>query len=275
MARMRRISENYMGAFGRLVNEIVPVLVRRAIEIAYDLGIIKHDVPIDELLVKVNVISPIAAALKAAALSTVVEYFQLVASVKGNPMAVELMCKVDDALQEIGLAMGVPARIIRTDAERQEIQAKFADAAGKLAAAQAGAGQDTAATTGGVVDAATTGAPRDATRRAGFLRRPQRAAARGYARARLERLARRHDGKAAAAARIAAARGARRKTRRSTTPPRRPPALWPANRTFRSCSSGSPTSPCGARSTCSAKPTPPNTPLCVKAKTACSSPSWL
>jgi hypothetical protein len=147
MARMKRISENYMGAFGRLVHEIVPVVVRRAIECCYNVGLIKHDVKIDELLVKTVVLSPIAAALKAAALSTIVEFMQLVATVKGEPHAVELLVKVDDALRHIGLSMGVPAEFIQSTAEQQAIEKKLADAAGQLAAAQAGAGQQVQAPT--------------------------------------------------------------------------------------------------------------------------------
>ncbi len=48
MARMRRISENYMGAFGRLVHEIVPVVVRRVIEIAHRKGLLDQAIPIDD-----------------------------------------------------------------------------------------------------------------------------------------------------------------------------------------------------------------------------------
>lgn len=138
MARMRRISENYMGAFGRLVHEIVPVAVRRVIEIAYDAGLIDQRVPINDLLVRVDVLSPIAAAIKTQALSTIVEFAQLVQALKG-PQAVELIVKLDDALTEIGLAMGVPASLILTKEERDELMAKLAQTAAAVAEAQAGA----------------------------------------------------------------------------------------------------------------------------------------
>ncbi|WP_163297265.1 portal protein, partial [Enterobacter hormaechei] len=91
------------------VHEIVPVVVRRAIEIAYDLHLLETETPIDDLLVRVDVLSPIASALRAQALSTIVEFIQLVGTIRG-PQAVELTVKVDEALKEIGLGMGVPAQ---------------------------------------------------------------------------------------------------------------------------------------------------------------------
>jgi len=137
MARMKRISENYMGAFGRLVHEIVPVVVRRAIEIAYDLHLLETETPIDDLLVRVDVLSPIASALRAQALSTIVEFIQLVGTIRG-PQAVELTVKVDEALKEIGLGMGVPAQFLLTAEERAALEAKMQQAAAAIAAAQAG-----------------------------------------------------------------------------------------------------------------------------------------
>lgn len=139
MARMKRISENYMGAFGRLVHEIIPVVVRRVIEIAYNKGLISHDIPIDELLIRIDVLSPIAAALKAQALSTIIEFAQLVGQLRGAE-AVELTVKLDEALQAIGLGMGVPAEFLLTEEERAALEEKI-----KLAAAALGAAQQNAA----------------------------------------------------------------------------------------------------------------------------------
>lgn len=136
MARMRRISENYLGAFGRLVHEIVPVVVRRAIEILYDAGILNQDIPIDDLLVRVDVISPMAQALKAGALGKIIEWIELIAAIKG-PQAVELLAKLDDALIHIAMETGVPAEFILTADERAALMKKIAEAAAQMAAAQA------------------------------------------------------------------------------------------------------------------------------------------
>ena len=64
MARMKRISEMYLGAFGRLVNEIIPDVVRRRIDILYRKNLLDTNVKIDDLLIKIDVVSPMASALK-------------------------------------------------------------------------------------------------------------------------------------------------------------------------------------------------------------------
>lgn len=140
MARMKRIASNYMGAFGRLVNEIIPVIVRRVIEIAYKKKLIDRELDIDTLLIKIDVLSPIAASLRAEALSKIVEFMQLVTAIKGRPEAVDLLVKTDDALAFIGSEIGVPPNLLMTPQERKALYAKMAQAAGELAAAQTEAG---------------------------------------------------------------------------------------------------------------------------------------
>lgn len=121
MERVKRIAQNYLGAFGRLVNEIIPVIVRRVIEILYDAKKLPNEIDIDTLLVKIDVLSPIAAALKSQAMSVIIEWLQLVIALKG-PQGVEFLAKVDDALREIGLTMGVPPEFIMTRTEQEKLQ---------------------------------------------------------------------------------------------------------------------------------------------------------
>lgn len=145
MARMKRISQNYLGAYGRLVNEIIPVIVRRVIEILYRRKLIDVDIEIDALLVKIDVLSPIASAVKAAAHSRVIEFIQLVQAVKGTPVAVDLIVKVDDALRAIGEDQ-LPASLLRTPAEQKALEQQMAAAAAQIAAAQQGAAAKPGAT---------------------------------------------------------------------------------------------------------------------------------
>lgn len=135
MARMKRVSENYLGAYGRLVNEAIPPLVRRVIEILYDQKLIDTDIEIDQLLIKVDVMSPIASAVKAAAHSRIIDFIQLVTAVKGTPMAVDLIVKVDDALRAIG-ADQLPAKLMRTPDEQKELETLISNAASQIVAAQ-------------------------------------------------------------------------------------------------------------------------------------------
>ncbi len=146
MARMKRIASNYMGAFGRLVNEIIPVIVKAVIEIAYRKKLIARQIDIDTLLIKIDVLSPIAAALRAEAMTKIVEFMQLVIAIKGQPQALDMLVKTDEALALIGSEIGVPPQLLLTAEERKALQDKMAAAAAELAAAQAqmaqpGAGQ--------------------------------------------------------------------------------------------------------------------------------------
>jgi hypothetical protein len=140
MARMKRISQNYLGAWGRVVQEIIPVVVRRVLEILYTKKIITTKIDIDTLLIKVEVMSPIAAAVKAAAHQRIIEFFQLCVAVKGTPEAVDLIMKVDDALRRIADDL-LPASLIRTKAEQKALERQMAQAAAAIAAAQQAAAQ--------------------------------------------------------------------------------------------------------------------------------------
>lgn len=136
MARMKRISQNYLGAWARIVNEVHPIIVRRVIEILSRRKLLPRDIDIDGLLIKLDVISPITAAIKAAAHSRIIDFIQLVTAVKGSPMAVELIVKVDDALRRIAEDQ-LPPSLVTTPAEQKALEAKLAAAAAQVAAAQA------------------------------------------------------------------------------------------------------------------------------------------
>jgi hypothetical protein len=136
MERMQRIAQNYLGAWGRVVQELVPPTVRRVLEILYRRKLINIDViGIDKLLVKVDVLSPIAAAVKAAAHTRIIEFIELVSVVKGSPMAAELIVKVDDALRLIGSEQ-LPPSLMMTPDEQKDLEARVAKLAAALVAAQ-------------------------------------------------------------------------------------------------------------------------------------------
>lgn len=140
MARMKRIQQNYLGAWARVVNETHPVIVRRAIEILARRKVPGvHNVNIDELLIKLDVLSPITQAVKAAAHARIVDFIQLVQALKGAPEAAELIVKVDDALRHIA-EDEIPPELIMSPAEQKQLEAKMAAAAAQMAAAQAAAG---------------------------------------------------------------------------------------------------------------------------------------
>lgn len=116
VARMSRVKQNWAGAFGRMVNALVPVAVRAVLEILADAGDLDADVPIDQLLVMVEVISPIAQALKADAWRSTIEAMQMVAALEG-PAGVEKRFKLDDLIPEMIKDLGTDARWVRDAAE--------------------------------------------------------------------------------------------------------------------------------------------------------------
>lgn len=145
MERMKRIAKNYMGAWARIVNEVHPIIIRRVIEILARRKIKGvPDISIDTLLVKVDVMSPITQAVKAAAHSRLIDFMQLVAAVKGTPMAVDLIVKVDDALLSIAEDQ-ISADLITTPAERKKFAAQMTALAAQVATAQQGGAAPAAA----------------------------------------------------------------------------------------------------------------------------------
>jgi len=82
-ARLQQSAKVHIGAYGRLINEIMPVLVPRTIEILNEWGLVQLPVPLNPLLYAINVVSPMAMALKADQLMAATNYAQLVSQVAG------------------------------------------------------------------------------------------------------------------------------------------------------------------------------------------------
>lgn len=135
MARMKRISQNYLGAYGRITNDTIPPLVRRVMEIADKRKLLSRKIKLDTLLLAIDITSPMAAMMKAQGLSQALDFLQIVATLKG-PQAIELLVKLDDLLRDLGERMGVPAAFLMTKEETQALEQKLAAAAAAMAAAQ-------------------------------------------------------------------------------------------------------------------------------------------
>lgn len=83
LGRMQQNADVHIGAFGRLVSEIMPVLVPRCAEILHDHRILSTVQNIDNLLFAVRVRSPMAAALNAQRLGAIANYFEIGAAIVG------------------------------------------------------------------------------------------------------------------------------------------------------------------------------------------------
>lgn len=116
MARVERIKQNYVGAFGRMIYEVIPVVVRRAAEILYRLGLMTVEIKVDELLTSIDVTSPLAIALKAESWRTTLEAMQTVAALEG-PEAVRRYFKTDELIPQMIIDLGVDSNMVRNAAE--------------------------------------------------------------------------------------------------------------------------------------------------------------
>lgn len=140
--RMKRLSADLSGAYSRLLIEIVRPLVQRVIDVLFRRRLIKTNLQIDQLLLKVDVVSPIAKLRQAQDVSSIVEWLQIIVSI-GGPQMMMLVAKVEDVFTEIGRKLGIPEKLIRSDAEKKAIQQLVATlvAQSQMAAPSAGTGQ--------------------------------------------------------------------------------------------------------------------------------------
>lgn len=148
LERTKRLASDHMGAYGRLVHEIIIPAGERALEIAYDAKVISHDISIDQLLVKTRVTSPIAAARYAARAQNTIQWAEIAGMMLGQ--ASDLVVNKVDLLIDIGRGLGVPERHIVPPARREELIAQVQQlVANAMAAAQLAAQPQAQAQGGG------------------------------------------------------------------------------------------------------------------------------
>lgn len=119
--RMKRLSADLSGAYARLVLEIVRPLIQRVIDVLWRRKLIKTNLTIDQLLLRVEVISPIAKMQQAQDVSSIVDWLQIQLSL-GGPQLMMLTTKVEEIFAEIGRKTGVSEKFIRSEAEKKKIQ---------------------------------------------------------------------------------------------------------------------------------------------------------
>lgn len=117
-ARMSQNAMVHTGAYGRLINELLPVVVFRAMNILHGWGLLGSTFSFNELLVSVSINSPMMIAMKADELRAMTSYYQLAAAV--DPQNVQQWVKTDRFLDRSRRIMLVPSDVVPTDAERQQ-----------------------------------------------------------------------------------------------------------------------------------------------------------
>jgi hypothetical protein len=144
--RVKQIAFDDVGAFGRLVHEGVVPLVKRCVEIAYELGLLPNEVNIDDFILRVEVRSPMAMARQQMLSESVLQYLQIAAQVYADqPGMVDQMVKRDVAMAHVAKALMVPHDVVPTPEEREEIAQAQAEQQAAMMAAQMAAADPAAA----------------------------------------------------------------------------------------------------------------------------------
>lgn len=139
LERIRKADSDHVGAFSRLVLEIIVPAVKRVLELAYDRGYIRTNVSIDQLLVRVRVKSPMAVARMMSRVKKHLEWAQIVFSLEQAKAAAPGAARIVDldALAiEAGRDMGVDEQFIVSVDTRKAIDENTAKEAAAMQAAK-------------------------------------------------------------------------------------------------------------------------------------------
>ncbi|MDQ1185941.1 portal protein [Agrobacterium larrymoorei] len=142
LERVKRLASDHLGAYGRLIKEVTIPAVKRVMELAYNRGLIAAEIPIDQLITKVRIKSPLSIAREAQRIEKIIQWLQMVLMILQDRAG--RVARLEDALSDIGRQLGVPAEYIVTKDQRKKLddeeeQQMQATAALQAAAATAGA----------------------------------------------------------------------------------------------------------------------------------------
>ncbi|WP_281932187.1 portal protein [Roseibium album] len=126
-AHLRQRADVHIGAFGRLVREIMPVVVPRSIEILHGFGIMSQvPMQLDQLLYSIDVQSPMAAALNADRLASIANYLEFVGAVAG-PEKVELYANLDEIMDKVADGLQIDKSLIPDEDQKKAMEQKIQD----------------------------------------------------------------------------------------------------------------------------------------------------
>ncbi len=138
LERVKRLASDHLGAYGRLIKEVTIPAVKRVIELAYNKGLISNEIPIDQLLIRIKIKSPLAIAREAARIEKVIQWLQMVLMIM--PQGASRVAHLELALTDIGRQLGVPSTYIVTTEQRQTMDQQMAQQQAVAVAAQAALG---------------------------------------------------------------------------------------------------------------------------------------
>jgi Bacteriophage head to tail connecting protein len=118
--RMKQLSQDLGGVYGRLTLEIVKPVVMRVIAILEKKHMLPTNIKIDDLATRVRVVAPIAAGQQADKVGNIVNWLQMMSMLAG-PQAALMAAKVEALFPEMGRMLGVEERFIRSEQDRSQL----------------------------------------------------------------------------------------------------------------------------------------------------------
>lgn len=140
-AQMRQNANVPLGAYGRLIHSVLPVVIPRTLEILHEWGLMPDMMSINQLLVTMRVLSPMAIAMKAGEIEAMGNYTQFMAAIDG-PQRVPRYINRDRVSDHAQATFGVNVDMLTTPDEKAKFdedekaamqQAALAEMANKAA----------------------------------------------------------------------------------------------------------------------------------------------
>jgi hypothetical protein len=123
-ARMQQNGNVHMGAYGRLVNAVLPILVPRAVEILQGWGLIPAQMTANQLLMTMTVRSPMQLALAASTMQAHLRFAEIVTAMVGVPPEVRRYIPVDRLITQFREDLMLPPTAETTPEERAAFDAQ-------------------------------------------------------------------------------------------------------------------------------------------------------
>lgn len=135
-AKLQQNTQAHIGAYGSMVRETMPVLAARSTEILNEWGLVQMPLPLNELLYSVDVVSPMASALKVDRLMATINYVEVTTALLQLP-GLDKVVRRQAMLDAVRLALMIDPEMVPTEAE---LQAAETDEANEALAAVAAEG---------------------------------------------------------------------------------------------------------------------------------------
>ncbi|MCP4183695.1 MAG: hypothetical protein GY761_10310, partial [Hyphomicrobiales bacterium] len=123
--RMKRLAQDWAGAYSRLQRDFLRPLIQWNIWVAHKNKTLPATFNIDEMLVSLEIISPIARGDQASAVENEVKWLELLLNLFGQE-AMMLMAKVEQVGPDWGRKLGVSENLIRSEEDKAAMQQAMA-----------------------------------------------------------------------------------------------------------------------------------------------------